>query len=71
MCRSIRTLRPPMTADVTPEDIRAAALQYVRKVTGFREPSRANHDAFWQAVEEVTFATEGVLARLVIRGGRL
>lgn len=68
MCRSIKPLRPPMVFDATSDDIRAAALQYVRKVTGFREPSRANYAAFWAAVDEVAEATDGVLARIVVRG---
>jgi hypothetical protein len=57
-----------MVFDATSDDIRAAALQYVRKVTGFREPSRANYAAFWAAVDEVAEATDGVLARIVVRG---
>ena len=68
MCRSIKPLRPPMMLDATSDDIRAAALQYIRKVTGFREPSKANHKAFWEAVDEVARATDGVLARIVVRG---
>ncbi|NNC39918.1 MAG: DUF2277 domain-containing protein [Acidimicrobiia bacterium] len=68
MCRSIKTLRPPMVSNATSDDIKAAALQYVRKVTGFREPSKANHEAFWEAVDEVARATSGVLARIVVRG---
>ncbi len=68
MCRSIKTLRPPITNDATSEDTRAAALQYIRKVTGFREPSKANHDVFWSAVDEVARATQQVLDHLVIRG---
>lgn len=68
MCRSIKPLRPPMVFDATSDDIRAAALQYVRKVIGFREPSRANYAAFWAAVDEVAEATDGVLARIVVRG---
>ncbi|MEJ7703763.1 MAG: DUF2277 family protein [Geodermatophilaceae bacterium] len=39
MCRSIKTLRPPFTEGVTDDDVRAAALQYVRKVSGFRAPA--------------------------------
>ncbi|HSR45922.1 MAG TPA: DUF2277 domain-containing protein [Acidimicrobiia bacterium] len=70
MCRSIKTLRPPMTTDATSEDTRAAALQYVRKVTGFRDPSKANHDAFWSAVDEVARATQQVLDDLVIRSSQ-
>ena len=46
MCRSIKTLRPPYVESVEDEDLRAAALQYVRKVSGFRAPSPANAEAF-------------------------
>ncbi len=70
MCRSIKTLRPPMTPEATSDDIRAASLQYVRKVTGFREPSQANHDAFCSAVDEITRATEKVLDQIIVRGSR-
>ena len=52
MCRNIKTLfnfEPP----VTEEEIRAAALQFVRKVSGFNKPSKANEDAFQRAVDEV------------------
>lgn len=45
MCRSIKTLRPPFTDDVTADDVRAAALQYVRKVSGFRQPAPHNRAA--------------------------
>jgi len=62
MCRSIRTLRTPTPA--TDEEIRAAALQFVRKVSGFRAPAPRNADAFDTAVEEVTAATERLLGRL-------
>jgi len=63
MCRSIKTLRPP-AADATDEEIRAAALQFVRKVSGYRQPSRANQAAFTDAVEEVAAATRQLLQRL-------
>ncbi|MEV0597871.1 DUF2277 domain-containing protein [Streptomyces sp. NPDC050315] len=69
MCRSIKTLRPPTTPDVTEEDIRAAALQYVRKVSGFRAPAAHNREVFDQAVEAVTAATQDLLANLHVRGG--
>ena len=46
MCRSIKTLRPPFEDSVTEEDVQAAALQYVRKISGFRKPSQANTKAF-------------------------
>ncbi|MCX7616757.1 DUF2277 domain-containing protein [Tepidiforma sp.] len=66
MCRSIRTLRgqePP----ATPEEVRAAALQYVRKVSGYRAPSRRNAEAFDRAVAEVAAATERLLAAIAPR----
>lgn len=64
MCRSIRTLRPPYADHVTDEDLHAAALQYVRKVSGFRTPARSNAAVFEQAVESVTRATAELLASL-------
>ena len=67
MCRSIRTLRPPFADEVTHEDIRAAALQYVRKVSGFRTPANANVAAFDGAVEAVADATSQLLATLKVR----
>ena len=68
MCRSIRTLRPPYAEAVTEDDIRAAALQYVRKVSGFRAPASHNSEAFERAVDEVAAATEQLLDDLVVRG---
>ena len=70
MCRSIKTLRPPFADEVTEQDVRAAALQYVRKVSGFREPAAHNAEVFDEAVEEVARATEKLLAGLRVRGGR-
>jgi len=64
MCRSIKTLRPPFTDDVVDDDLRAAALQYVRKVSGFRTPSPANAEVFDRAVTEITAATRDLLADL-------
>jgi hypothetical protein len=64
MCRSIKTLRPPYTEQVTSDDVHAAALQYVRKISGFRSPSRANADAFERAVEAVAAATGTLLGEL-------
>lgn len=69
MCRSIKTLRPPFADDVTEDDMRAAALQYVRKISGFRQPAPHNAAAFDQAVDRVTEATEVLLRSLVVRGG--
>lgn len=60
MCRSIKTLR---NAEIpaTEEEIRAAALQFVRKVSGYRKPSKANEEAFERAVDEVAKATQLLL----------
>jgi len=69
MCRSIKTLRPPATDDVTDDDIAAAALQYVRKVSGFRAPAAHNREVFDRAVDAVTEATRQLLAELVVRSG--
>ncbi|MGF1432108.1 DUF2277 domain-containing protein [Kitasatospora sp. LaBMicrA B282] len=69
MCRSIKTLRPPVSPEVTEEDIHAAALQYVRKVSGFRAPAAHNRAVFDQAVAAVAAATGTLLAGLEIRGG--
>jgi len=60
MCRSIKVLRRPDTPATAPE-ISAAALQFVRKVSGFRKPSRTNQEAFDAAVQEVAAATERLL----------
>jgi hypothetical protein len=64
MCRNIRTLHnfePP----ATDEEIRAAALQYVRKVSGSTKPSQANAEAFERAIDEVAHTTAHLLAELV------
>lgn len=60
MCRSIKRLREG-TVPAGQEDIRAAALQYVRKVSGFREPSKRNAEAFDRAVDEVASASGRLL----------
>jgi hypothetical protein len=67
MCRSIKTLRPPYAEVVTDEDVRAAALQYVRKISGFRAPAARNAEAFEAAVEEVAAATARLLGSLEVR----
>ena len=72
MCRSIKRLRPAAGGDAAPptsDEIRAAALQYVRKISGFRAPSRANRPAFDQAVDEITAASETLLESLGVRMG--
>lgn len=67
MCRSIKTLRPPYAEAVTDAEVRAAALQYVRKVSGFRAPSRANTGAFDRAVEAVASSTRELLEAIAVR----
>ncbi|GAA2521169.1 hypothetical protein GCM10010276_84810 [Streptomyces longisporus] len=69
MCRSIKTLRPPvLPEEATEEEIRAAALQFVRKVSGFRAPAAHNREVFERAVEAVAAATAELLAGLEVRG---
>ncbi|PRH77556.1 DUF2277 domain-containing protein [Streptomyces solincola] len=69
MCRSIKTLRPPvLPTEATEDDIRAAALQYVRKVSGFRAPAAHNREVFDRAVEDVAEATRKLLDELEVRG---
>ncbi|MEV4542605.1 DUF2277 family protein [Micromonospora echinaurantiaca] len=70
MCRSIKTLREPYVAEVTPADVDAAALQYVRKISGFRKPAAHNAAAFDAAVTAVAAATRTLLEQLEVRGGR-
>ncbi|MGQ3000134.1 DUF2277 domain-containing protein [Variovorax sp.] len=68
MCRSIKTLynfEPPATE----QEIRAAALQFVRKLSGFNVPSRANEAAFERAVEEVSASAARLLESLVTTAG--
>ncbi len=64
MCRNIRTLYN-FEPTATSEEIRAAALQYVRKVSGFAKPSQANAEAFERAVDAVAEASQRLLAELV------
>jgi hypothetical protein len=66
MCRSIKTLR---NAEIpaTEEEIRAAALQFVRKVSGYRKPSKVNEAAFERAVEEVARSTQKLLESVTIK----
>jgi hypothetical protein len=70
MCRSIKTLREPYTDHVTDHDVRAAALQYVRKVSGFHSPATHNVEAFNLAVSSVAAATQTLLDQLEVRGVR-
>lgn len=68
MCRSIKTLRKGREV-VGEDEIRAAALQFVRKISGYRVPSPANADVFEAAVDDVTDASARLLAALNV-GGR-
>jgi hypothetical protein len=65
MCRSIKQLRNT-EIPATEEEIRAAALQFVRKVSGYRKPSKANQEVFDKAVEEVAEVVEKMLENLVV-----
>jgi hypothetical protein len=67
MCRSIKTLREPYTEVVTDADVRAAALQFVRKISGFRQPAAHNAEAFNEAVEAIAAATQHLLDHLEVR----
>ena len=66
MCRSIKPLRLP-DRKATEQEITEAALQYVRKVSGYRKPSRLNQDAFDVAIAEIAQATEKLLDQLQTR----
>ena len=64
MCRNIQTLYN-FEPEATHDEVRAAALQYVRKISGFTKPSRANEEAFARAVDEVSEATAKLIGSLV------
>ena len=66
MCRSIKPLRMS-DRKATEQEIAEAALQYVRKVSGYRKPSRANQEAFDTAIAEIAGATEKLLSQLQIK----
>ena len=63
MCRSIKKLRS-LDATVNDEDVRAAALQFVRKISGYAKPSLANEAAFNQAIDEISLASRTLLTSL-------
>ncbi|MDP9239017.1 MAG: DUF2277 domain-containing protein [Actinomycetota bacterium] len=67
MCRSIKTLRPPVVEQVTETEVREAALQYVRKISGYRVPSKANAEVFDAAVDAVSESTRQLLDGLTHR----
>ena len=64
MCRSIHTLYN-FEPEATDEEVRGAAIQYVRKISGFSKPSRTNEEAFARAVDTVAAASERLLSELV------
>jgi len=66
MCRSIKPLRLP-DRPATEQEIQEAALQFVRKVSGYRKPSRANQAAFDAAVQEIAAATQKMLENLTVQ----
>ena len=66
MCRNIKQLRQPDQLP-TDEELHAAALQYVRKVSGYRAPSRANQAVFELAVDEIAIATKKLLDGLTVK----
>jgi hypothetical protein len=63
MCRSIKVLRQPDQV-ATPEETSAAALQFVRKISGFNKPSKANQEAFDRAVREIADASDRLLTSI-------
>ena len=65
MCRSIVQLRAETAA--SEEDIEAAALQFVRKISGYRKPSKANEEVFAKAVAEIAASSRDLLDNLVVR----
>jgi hypothetical protein len=67
MCRSIKQLRRP-DETATEAELEAAALQFVRKVSGYRKPSKANEAAFNEAVLEIAAVTQRLLNNLVVKG---
>jgi hypothetical protein len=67
MCRSIKTLRPPYVDHASDDDVHAAALQYVRKVSGMRAPNRVSTEAFEHAVEVIAAATRDLLDGVQVR----
>jgi hypothetical protein len=69
MCRSIKTLRR-VDEPATEDEIAAAALQFVRKVSGYRKPSRMNEEAFDAAVDEISAASKRLLDFLGAKGTR-
>ena len=68
MCRSIKTLREPFTENVSSANVQTTALQYVHKISGFRQPTAHNAAAFEAAVQSITAATQDLLDQHVVKG---
>ena len=66
MCRSIKVLRKP-GEPATPEEVDSAALQFVRKISGFQKPSKVNQEAFERAVREISDASDRLLKTIRTR----
>jgi len=66
MCRNIKQLRN-VEVPATEEEIREAALQFVRKVSGYRKPSKVNQEVFEKAIEEIALATQKLLDNLAVK----
>lgn len=69
MCRSIKPLRN-MDHPVTEQEIQEAALQYVRKVSGYRKPSKTNEEAFQRAIDEIAESTRKMLENLRLKASQ-
>ena len=67
MCRSIKTLRSSNSPPATDDEVRAAALQFVRKISGYRAPSQANENVFYAAVDEIASVSQRLLDTLTVR----
>ena len=70
MCRSIKTLRVH-DERLSDEDVEAAALQFVRKISGFRHPAKANQEVFDRAVQEIAAASRKLLDNLTVAGSKV
>ena len=64
MCRSIKVLRRP-GQPTTPDELSSAALQFVRKISGYQKPSKANQEAFERAVREISDSSDRLLKTIV------
>jgi hypothetical protein len=67
MCRSIKTLRDSEHVTATDQEVYEAALQFVRKISGYRKPAQRNEDAFNRAVEEISASSRRLLDDLVVK----